>query len=137
MSASDEVDFEAAKPVKLAAEVNPEKTVNFFKGDPSNPLQPKEITEELLARLYENMQEADHLAKLIEQDKKDVKELGRGLETIIKGKYIAMFKTVKGRTTFNFKKFVKDKIGEITEEDNEKYADVGEPSVRLEVRKQG
>jgi hypothetical protein len=135
VSNDEEVDFDKAKPVKLVAEVNPEKTVKFFAGEEQSKLQPKEITEELLARLYDNMQEAEMLAKLIEQDKKDVKELGRGSETIIKGKYIATFKTVKGRKSFNFEKYVKDKIGAISEAEEEQYSDVGEPSVRLEIRK--
>ena len=133
----EEIDFDKAKPLKLAAEVNPEKTVAFFKGEEKNKLQPSEITEELLARLYDNMQEAEQLAKLIEMDKRDLRELGKGLETVIKGKYVCVFKTVKGRKSFDFKKYVKDKIGAITEEDEEKYSDTGEPSVRLEIRKQG
>lgn len=137
MSAQEEIDFEQAKPLKLAAEVNPEKTVAFFAGEEKTKLQPAEISEELLARLYDNMQEAEQLAKLIEMDKKDLRELGKGMETVIKGKYVCTFKTVKGRKSFDFKKYVKDKIGPITEEDEEKYSDTGEPSVRLEIRKQG
>jgi len=136
MPDSEEIDFDQAKPVKLVAEVSPEKTVAFFAGAEKTRLDPKEITEELLARVYDNMAEAEMLAKLIEQDKKDLRELGKGLETIIKGKYVCAFKTVKGRKSFDFKKYVKDKIGAITEEDEEKYSDTGEPSVRLEIRKQ-
>ena len=63
----EEIDFDQAKPLKLAAEVSPEKTAAFFKGEEQTKLQPREITEELLARLYDNMQEAEMLAKLIEQ----------------------------------------------------------------------
>ena len=128
-------ELSEAKPVKLVSEVSPEKTVAFFAREEQTKLQPREITEELLARLYDNMAEAEMLAKLIEQDKKDIKELGNGSETIIKGKYIATFKTVKGRKSFNWKKFTKDRIGAITEEDEKLYSDEGEPSVRLEIRK--
>lgn len=130
-----EIDFDQAKPVKLAAEVSPEKTVAFFKGEEQNPLQPKELTEEILARLYENMQEAAHLAKLIEMDKKDVKELCRGMETAQKGKFIAILKPVKGRRSMNWEKLCKAKIGKLTDEDIEKYSDESDPTVRLEIRK--
>lgn len=133
----EEIDFEKAKPVKVAAEVSPEKTVAFFQGEESNPLQPKELTEELLARLYENMQEAEHLAKLIEMSKKDVKELCRGVETTQKGKYVVILKQVKGRRTVNWKKLTKAMIGDLKDEDLEKYSDEGELSVRLEIRKLG
>lgn len=130
-----EVDFENAKPIKLAAEVSPGKTVEFFKNEELTPLHPKEITEEILARLYDNMQEAEHLAKLIQMDKKDLKELGRGLENVQKGKYIACFKTVKGRKSINWEKLAKDMIGKLTESDLEKYTETGEESVRLEIKK--
>ena len=132
---TEEIDFEAAKPVKLAAEVTPEKIVEFFKGDEVTPLHPKEITEELLKRLYENMEEAKMLALLIEQDKTDLKELGKGLENVAKGKYIACFKTVKGRKSVKWEKLAKDMIGKLSEADLERYTDVGEESTRLEIRK--
>mgnify|MGYP001570319842 CR=1 FL=1 len=131
----DEIDFEKAVPMKLAAEVSPEKTTAFFHGEEVTPLHPKELTEELLAKYYDAALELDLLSKQVEMMKLDIKELGKGVETVQKGKYIAIFKAVKGRTSFNFKRFVKDKIGDITEADTEKYADVGDPSVRLEVRK--
>jgi hypothetical protein len=132
---NDDVDFESAKPVKMAAEVNPEKTIAFFKGEESNPIQPKELTEEFLERLYENMRDAEHLAKLIEMGKKDVKELCRGMETTQKGKYVVLLKPVKGRKTVNWKKLTKALIGDLKDEDLEKYSEEGEPSVRLEIRK--
>ncbi len=133
----DEVDFEAAKPVKLASEVSPEKTLAFFKGDveAGNPLKPKEVTEELLARLYENMQEAEHLAKLIELDKADLKELGHGLESVQKGKYVAFFKEVKGRRTVRWEDYVKAQLKTIPAEELAPYVKEGEPSVRLEIKK--
>lgn len=132
---NDEIDFEQAKPVKVAQEVSPEKTVAFFSGDVVSPLHPKELTEEILARLYDNMQEADHLAKLIEMDKRDVKELCRGMETVQKGKFVAILKTVNGRKTVNWQKLVKDMIKNVSDEELAKYTDEGDPSVRLEIKK--
>ena len=135
MSDQEEIDFTQAKPLKLAHEADPAKIAKFFAGEEANPIQPKEITEEILARLYENMQEADHLAKLIEMDKKDVKELGKGLENVIKGKYMACFKTVKGRKSVKWDKLAKDMIGNLTDADMEKYTEFGDESVRLEIKK--
>ena len=132
---SEEIDFDQAKPVKLAHEADPAKIVKFFEGEESSPIQPKEITEELLARLYDNMEEAKQLATLIEMDKKDLKELGKGVENIIKGKYIASFKTVKGRKSVKWDKLAKDMIGKLTDADLEKYTEQGEESVRLEIKK--
>ena len=132
---SEEIDFDQAKPIKLAHEADPSKIVKFFEGEEPSPIQPKEITEEILARLYDNMQEAEQLAKLIEMDKKDVKELGKGLENVIKGKYIACFKTVKGRKSVKWEKLAKDMIGKLTDADLEKYTEFGDESVRLEIKK--
>ena len=132
---SEEIDFDQAKPIKLAHEADPAKIVKFFEGEEPNKLQPKEITEELLARLYDNMEEAKQLATLIEMDKKDLKELGKGIENIIKGKYIASFKTVKGRKSVKWDKLAKDMIGKLTDADLEKYTEQGEESVRLEIKK--
>ena len=112
-----------------------EKAVSLFKGEEQTPLHPKEITESLLARLYDNMEEAKQLATLIEMDKKDLKELGKGIENIIKGKYIASFKTVKGRKSVKWDKLAKDMIGKLTDADLEKYTEQGEESVRLEIKK--
>lgn len=132
---TEEIDFDQAKPIKVAAEMSPEATVAFFKGEEQTPLHPKEITEELLARLYDNMEEARQLALLIEMDKKDLKELGTGVENVVKGKYVASFKVVKGRKSIKWEKLAKDMIGKLTESDLEKYTEVGEESVRLEVKK--
>lgn len=128
-------DFDNAKPIQLASEVSPEKTVAFFKNEEPNPLQPKEVTEELLARLYDNMQEAEHLAKLIEMDKKDIKELCAGVESVQKGKFIAFLKPVKGRKSVKWERLAKDLIGKLSDADLAKYTEEGEPSVRLEIRK--
>lgn len=134
-----EVDLEAAKPALLAKEKTSEEraaeAVRFFKGEEETPLHPKEISEELLARLYDNMQEADMLAKLIEQDKKDVKELGRGSETIQRGKYVAILKSVKGRKSVAWARLAKAMIGNLSDDDLEKYTETGDESVRLEIRK--
>jgi hypothetical protein len=135
MPNDEEIDFDQAKPLKLAAEVSPEKIVDFFKGEESNPMQPKEITEEILKRLYENLEEAAQLAKLIEMDKKDLKELAAGLESVQKGGYVAFFKEVKGRKSVKWEKLAKDMIGKLSEDDLKKYTEEGEPSIRLEVRK--
>ena len=132
---SEEIDFESAKPIKVAHEADPAKIVEFFKGEEQTPLHPKEITEEILARLYDNMQEAEQLAKLIEMDKKDLKELGKGLENVAKGKYIACFKTVKGRKSVKWERMVKELIGKVSDADMEKYLEIGEDSIRLEIKK--
>jgi len=131
----EEVDFDQAKPLKLAAEVSPEKTVKFFQGEEANPLQPKELTEDLLSKYYDASLELDLLAKQVEMMKKDIKELGKGVETIQKGKFIAMFKEAKGRRTVEWDRLAKDLIGKLSDEDIAKYTKQGEPSVRLEVRK--
>lgn len=132
---TEEIDFDQAKPLKVSKETPAEEVVKFFKGEEQTPLHPKEITEELLARLYDNLEEARMLALLIEQDKKDLKELGKGLENICKGKYVASFKTVKGRKSVKWEKLAKDMIGKLSEADLEKYTETGEESVRLEIKK--
>lgn len=132
---SDEIDFDQAKPLKIVKETTAEEVVKFFKGEEQTPLHPKEITEEMLARLYDNLEEARMLALLIEQDKKDLKELGRGSENIVKGKYVASFKVVKGRKAVRWEKLARDMIGKLSPADLEKYTETGEESVRLEVKK--
>lgn len=112
-----------------------EKAVSFFKGEEDSPLKPKEITEEMLARLFDNMQEMELLAKLIEQDKKDLKELARGEETVTKGKFAAFFQTRKGRKTVDWQEFIKSQIGKPTEEDLKPYTKVSEDSVSVSVKK--
>jgi hypothetical protein len=134
---SEEIDFENAKPVKLVHEADPAKIVKFFEGEEQTPIHPKEITEQMLADLYDNLQELDHLSKLVEMQKKDIKELGKGSENIAKGKYVACFKTVKGSKSVKWEKFCKAMIGEIKDSDLEKYTEESEPSTRLEVKKLG
>lgn len=131
----DEIDFESAKPIQLAAEVSPEKTVQFFSGDKETPLHPKEITESMLAKLYENLADLEQLSKLTTMMKNDIKELGRGLENVQKGKYIAMFKVVKGRRSVNWQRLTKALIGDLKDEDLEKYSEEGETTTRLEIRR--
>jgi hypothetical protein len=128
MSGDDELDN--AVPLTPS-----EKAVNFFKGEEQTPLHPKEITEEILARLYENLEEEKHLKTLIEMDKKDIKELAAGLESVQKGKYVVFLTVKRGRKTVKWDKLAKDMIGKLTEADMEKYTDVGEESVSLSVRK--
>jgi hypothetical protein len=135
MPNEEEIDFDKAKPIKLAHEADVEKMVGFFSKEEPNKLQPKVITEELLQRLYENMEEAKHLATLIDMDKNDLKELGRGLENVAKGKYVAMFKTVKGRKSVDWEAYAKSQIKNIPGEELAPYTKESEPSVRLEIRK--
>ena len=135
MSDSTEIDFEGAKPVKLASEVSPEKTVAFFKGEEQTPLHPKEITEELAARLFENLEEKKHLDHLIEMDKADIKNLAKDQTNIIVGKYVLLLTHKKGQRKVNWAKLAKDLIGKISDEDLDKYTEEGEPSVSLSVKK--
>ena len=128
----EEIDFEKAKPVKLAHTPDTDKIVKFFSKEEDNPIKPKEVTEELLARLYDNMQEYEHLKKLVEMDKKDLKELAGDDEMIQRGKFVAMFKKIKGRRSVDWEKLSKDMIGKLTESDLEKYTETGEPSVRFD-----
>lgn len=112
-----------------------EKAVSFFKGEEDSPLKPKEITEEILKRLYENLEDQKHLAKLIEQDKKDLKELAAGLESVQKGKYVAFLTVRKGQKKVKWEKLAKDMIGKLSEADLSRYTEEGEESVSLSVRK--
>ena len=134
---SEEIDFDQAKPLKLAHEPDPAKIVKFFEGEEQTPIHPKEITEQMLADLYDNLQELDHLSKLVEMQKKDIKELGKGSENIAKGAYVACFKTVKGRKSVKWERLAKDMIGTLTDADLSKYTEQGDESVRLEVKKLG
>lgn len=131
----EEIDFDQAKPLKLAAEVSPEKTVEFFSREQSTPLQPKEITEEIVARLYENLEEAKQLATLIEMDKKDIKELAKDQTTITVGKYVVMLTRKKGQRKVKWDKLAKDLIGKISDADLERYTDESDGSVSLSIRK--
>ncbi len=131
----EEIDFDQAKPINLQAEVTPEKTKAFFAGEKESPLQPKEITEEMLSKYFEMSQELDHLSKLVEMMRLDIKSLGKGGETIQRGKFVAMLKKVSGRKTMNWKRLVKELVGELSEADTEKYQEIGDESIRLEVRK--
>lgn len=112
-----------------------QQAVNFFKGEEQTPLHPKEITEQMLATLYDNIEEAKHLEKLIEMGKKDVKELAAGLESVQKGGYVAFLTTKKGRKSVKWDKLAKDMIGKLSDADLEKYTEESEPSVSLSVRK--
>lgn len=125
-------DLEDAVPVKLVADVSPEKIVAFFGASEDNPLQAKDITEEDLASLSSLMLELDSLSKLVEMKKADLKRVAGGSDTLQRGKYLAIFKTVKGRSSFDHKRFIADKIGKPTEEDMKQYSSQGEPSVRFE-----
>lgn len=131
----DEIDLEAAKPMKIATETKADEAVKFFKGEVMSPLHPKEITEEMVKRLYENMEEAKHLEHLIAMDKKDVKELAKDAQTLTVGKYIIMLTHKKGRKTVKWDKLARDMIGKLTDADMEKYSEESEPSVSLSIRK--
>ena len=135
MSDSTEIDFEGAKPIKLAAEVSPEKTVAFFRGEEQTPLHPKEITEAMAARLFENLEEKKHLDHLIEMDKADIKDLAKDQTNIIVGKYVLLLTHKKGQRKVNWAKLSKDLIGKISDEDLDKYTEEGESSVSLSVKK--
>jgi hypothetical protein len=128
----EEVDFDAAKPIKLSHVPDTDKIVKFFAKEEDNPIKPKEVTEEMLSRLYENMQELDQLKKLVEMDKKDLKELAGESETVQRGKFVALFKKVKGRKSVDWEKLSKDMIGKLSEADLEKYTSEGEPSIRFD-----
>lgn len=132
---SEEIDLEAAKPVKEAKETMADEAVKFFKGEVMTPIHPKEITEEMCKRLYENLEEAKHLAHLIEMDKKDIKELAKEQTTLTCGKYIVMLTHKKGQRKVKWDKLAKDLIGKISEEDLAKYTDESEGSVSLSIRK--
>jgi len=132
---NDEIDLEAAKPVKLISEVSPEKTVEFFSREEPNKLMPKEITEEMLARLYENLEEQKQLAHLIEMDKKDVKELAKDATTLTVGKYIVLLTHKKGQRKVKWDKLAKDLIGKISDADLDKYTEESDGSVSLSIRK--
>jgi hypothetical protein len=132
MSGQEEIDFDQAKPLKLVAEVNAEKTVNFFKGDTDNPLQMKDVDEAWMADFSEMLQDLDQLSKLVEMKKIDLKRIANGAEMLQRGKYVGMFKTTKGRTTFDRDRFIKDKIGKPTEQDLREYSSQGEPVIRFE-----
>jgi len=132
MSGDEELDLSEAVPLTPA-----EKAVNFFKGEVETPMHPKEITEEMLATLYDNLQELDHLSKLVEMQKKDIKELAKGEESVLRGRYAAFLKPVKGRMTVDWQGYCKSQIKEIPAEELKAYTKEGEPSVRLEVKKLG
>jgi hypothetical protein len=129
---SEEIDFEQARPVKLIVDVSPEKTVAFFKGEEENPLQLSDVDEAWMKEFSELLQELDHLSKLVEMKKLDLKRIAKGEETLQRGKFVALFKTIKGRRTVRWEDYVKSQIKNIPEAELAPYIKEGEPSVRFD-----
>ena len=67
--------------------------------------------------------------------RKEILELGKGTDSIMGGGYAAFFKTVSGRVSCDWQQAYKDAVGEMSEEDVQKYITKGKDSVRLEVKK--
>ena len=132
MPNDEEIDFDQAKPLKLTADVSPEKTIAFFSGEEENPLQLKDVDEAWMKEFSEMLTELDALSKLVEMRKADLKRIAKGEDQLIRGKCMALFKTVKGRASFDKDRFIKDKIGKPTEQDIKDYTSFGDPSVRFE-----
>jgi len=105
-------------------------TAEHFK----QPIEQIELGKKL-ARYRELATEIEILEEAKERLRKELIELGKGEESITAGGYAAFFKRVKGRESFDWKRFSEDKVGKPTDEDKEKYGKTGEDSVRVEVRK--
>lgn len=67
--------------------------------------------------------------------RKEILEAGKGEESITAGGYAAFFKKVSGRVSTDWKRAYKDAVGEMPEEDAEKYITKGDDTFRLEVKK--
>jgi hypothetical protein len=131
--ADEEVDFEAAKPVKLVADVTPEKTVAFFGGAlEDSPLDLKDVDEKWMLDFSELLTEFDAMSKLVEMKKLELKKLAKGAEMLQRGRAVALFKTVKGRVTVDWQGYVKGQIKSIPPAELEPFTKRGEESVRFE-----
>lgn len=129
---SEEVDFEAAKPVKLVADVTPAKTVAFFGKEEESPLDLQDVDEKWMLEFSELLQEFDHLSKLVEMKKSDLKKLAKGAEMLQRGRCVALFKAVKGRVTVDWQGYVKAQLKNIPQSELEPYTKRGEESCRFE-----
>lgn len=128
----DDSELEAAKPLVIQHVPDTKKIVAFFGGSEDNPLQAAEVTEKDLEELSGLMLELDALTKLVEMKKSDLKRIANGAETLQRGNFVALFKTTKGRSTFDNKRFIADKIGKLTEDDIKKYSAIGDPVIKFE-----
>jgi predicted phage-related endonuclease len=88
-----------------------------------------------LSRYYELKTEIEILEQRKEEIGKELKEAGRGAESLMAGDYAAFFQKVSGRVTTDWKQAYRDAVGEMPSEDVSKYVKKGEDTIRMEVKR--
>lgn len=127
--------------------------INHFKGveksveaelaplveDLPNPLDFKELSEQLCAEIHEAMQKAElwnERLKSLKDQAKRLAGLSRGAMPF--GGYILEVKESKGRTTVKWEKYVKDQMTQAAvDEAKARYSEEGDPVISCSVKKLG
>jgi hypothetical protein len=121
MAKDDTVDWEAETNPSAKAVVD-----HFMASD---------LKESDLKEYAELKFEADRLSELIEQKRKLILEKCKGMESAKAGNYVAFLKAVKGRESTDWKRYVSDVVGKVSDADLATYTKRSEDSIRLEVKK--
>lgn len=94
-----------------------------------------DLKEDDLKTYLDLKTELEALETLVEQKRKDILEKCRGMESAKAGSYVAFFKSVKGRETIDWKRFVADQIGNPPATELAPYTKKSEDSIRMEVKR--
>jgi len=114
----DEVDAPGAKQV-----------LDFFMSS--------ELKEEDLRAYHEMKAEIEALEGLLEEKRKHILKVCRGMDQAKAGKFAVFFTKVKGRETFDWKAWATGLCGKPSDADREKYTKTGEESTRMDVKRLG
>jgi hypothetical protein len=133
----------AAKPIQefFAGKIDPAAEIAAIDAEAEserpNPLDFKEISEEMCAEMAEAQNMADFWSERLKNLKDQAKRLaGRERGLLPYGAYALEIKESKGRTSTKWEKFVFDTQGAAgVDEAKAKYSETGEPVVSLSVKK--
>lgn len=88
-----------------------------------------------LARYHELKTEIEILEQRKEEIGKELKDAGKGVESLMAGDYAAFFTKVSGRASTDWKTAYKDAVGDMPKEDVSKYTKKGDDYIKMEVKK--
>jgi len=102
------------------------------------PISQIELAKKM-ARYYELKTEIELMKERLDELTKELKEAGKGEESVMAGDYAAFFTKVTGRVTTDWPRFLNEfvipKIGKLQEGDMTPFIKRGEDTVRMEVKK--
>jgi predicted phage-related endonuclease len=121
----------SGKPEEYEIEESPAEVIT---GHFQKSIKDVELAKKL-SRYYELKTEIEILEQRKEEIGKELKEAGKGVESLMAGDYAAFFQKVSGRVSTDWKQAYRDAVGEMPSEDVSKYVKKGDDTIRMEVKK--